>query len=181
MTMMDSYRDDGPLAAALPRSQLPVPGVALTVVAAMVPLAAFVLPIGNAAILVGGLAALLGRSGEPHERLDWAEPGLLRAFEYGAILLLVGNHPVAYSLLAVLAFHHYDVVYRLRGGGPTPPPWLGLAAGGWELRTLVVTAGALAGRPTAVALGMTLVLGSLLVGESITAWRRQLSPGPTPT
>ena len=53
--------------------------------------------------------------------------------------------PLCFALLAVLAFHHYDTVYRLRHQRLAPPAWLRAAGGGWEGRVLVACVLALAG------------------------------------
>ena len=66
-------------------------------------------------------AALFGAagSGSWDGRLDWTLPSLARAAEYALVLGVVagldtGAAPAAFALLAVVAYHHYDVVYRLR-------------------------------------------------------------------
>lgn len=99
------------------------------------------------AVLTGTAA---GRRSD--HRWSWLAPPLLRAVEHGAVLwagVVVENAgPAAYAALAALALRHYDLVYRGRSGshGPagleTVASWL---VGGWQLRTVVVTAAALAG------------------------------------
>ena len=132
--------------------------------------------------LAAAAAAMLGRAadGRPHPvgRLAWLLPPLLRLGEYGLVLALAARSepaalPLLYALLAVLAFHHYDLVYRLRGHGPTPPVWLSWLGGGWDGRSLVLLAAAAGGRlPEAAAL-LAVWCAALFVGESVTAWRRQ--------
>jgi hypothetical protein len=78
--------------------------------------------------------------------LDWLVPPLFRAAEYGTVLILAarsqvnGALPAAFGLVAAVAYHHYDTVYRIRGGTGAPPHWLVRAIGGHEGRILVVTA-----------------------------------------
>ncbi|MBO3681097.1 DUF5941 domain-containing protein [Streptomyces sp. NEAU-YJ-81] len=80
--------------------------------------------------------------------LDWLVPPLFRAAEYGTILVLAayaevnGALPAAFGLVAAVAYHHYDTVYRIRGGTGAPPRRLVRAIGGHEGRTVVVTAAA---------------------------------------
>ncbi|MGA6152674.1 DUF5941 domain-containing protein [Stenotrophomonas sp. NPDC087984] len=80
--------------------------------------------------------------------LDWLVPPLFRAAEYGTILILAayaevnGALPAAFGLVAAVAYHHYDTVYRIRGGTGAPPRRLVRAIGGHEGRTVVVTAAA---------------------------------------
>ena len=53
---------------------------------------------------------------------------------------LFGLDPAAYALLCASAFHHYDVVYRLRQRGEEPPAWLTAVGLGWDGRLLAVAA-----------------------------------------
>ncbi|UXY24745.1 CDP-alcohol phosphatidyltransferase family protein [Streptomyces cynarae] len=77
--------------------------------------------------------------------LDWLVPPLFRAAEYGTVLVLAaksgvnGVLPAAFGLVAAVAYHHYDTVYRIRGDAGAPPHWLVRAIGGHEGRTLLVT------------------------------------------
>ncbi|MDT9694897.1 DUF5941 domain-containing protein [Streptomyces sp. P17] len=77
--------------------------------------------------------------------LDWLVPPFFRAAEYGTVLALGvkagvnGALPAAFGLVAAVAYHHYDTVYRIRGNAGAPPHWLVRAIGGHEGRTLVVT------------------------------------------
>ncbi|MEU7566433.1 DUF5941 domain-containing protein [Streptomyces fradiae] len=76
--------------------------------------------------------------------LDWLVPPVLRAAEYGTVLALAaradapGALPAAFGLVAAVAYHHYDTVYRIRGDAGAPPAWLVRALGGQEGRTLLV-------------------------------------------
>ncbi|MCX4820691.1 CDP-alcohol phosphatidyltransferase family protein [Streptomyces sp. NBC_01142] len=76
--------------------------------------------------------------------LDWLVPPVFRAAEYGTVLVLAahaevnGALPAAFGLVAAVAYHHYDTVYRIRGGTGAPPRWLVRAIGGHEGRILAV-------------------------------------------
>ncbi|MGY0057128.1 DUF5941 domain-containing protein [Streptomyces sp. LZ34] len=80
--------------------------------------------------------------------LDWLVPPVFRAAEYGTILVLAadsgvnGALPAAFGLVSAVAYHHYDTVYRIRGGTGAPPHRLVRAIGGHEGRTLAVTVAA---------------------------------------
>ncbi|MGW5216012.1 DUF5941 domain-containing protein [Streptomyces sp. NPDC004051] len=111
--------------------------------------------------------------------LDWLVPPFFRAAEYGTVLALAANAdvngalPAAYGLVAAVAYHHYDTVYRIRGDAGAPPPWLVRAVGGHEGRTLAVAALAalLTASQFTVALTVLAVAVALLVlVESIRFW-----------
>lgn len=93
-------------------------------------------------VLTSGLAVARPLGGA----LDWLVPPVFRAAEYGTFLVLAarsevnGALPAAFGLVAAVAYHHYDTVYRIRGGTGAPPRWLVRTIGGHEGRTLVVTA-----------------------------------------
>ncbi|WP_405683030.1 DUF5941 domain-containing protein [Streptomyces sp. NBC_00057] len=76
--------------------------------------------------------------------LDWLVPPIFRAAEYCTVLVLAarsdvpGALPAAFGLVSAVAYHHYDTVYRIRGGTGAPPQWLVRTIGGHEGRTLVV-------------------------------------------
>ncbi len=111
--------------------------------------------------------------------LDWLVPPFFRAAEYGTVLLLAakadvnGALPAAFGLVAAVAYHHYDTVYRIRGDAGAPPQWLVRAIGGHEGRTLLVTvlAALLAAADFKVALTALAVAVALVVlTESICFW-----------
>jgi hypothetical protein len=186
-SVLELYRDDGPLARALGGAlgaRAALPPLAL-VAAGAAPLLALLalggddvaLPAVAAAVAWLVLAGALSQ-GRPHDdRFAWGVPVLLRLVEYAGLLwfaALAGASavPAAFALLTALAFRHYDVVYRLRYQGVAPPRWLEVAAGGWDGRLLLgfglLAAGALpAGLFVAAAL-----LAVVLVGESIVGWMR---------
>lgn len=112
--------------------------------------------------------------------LDWLVPPVFRAAEYCTILALAarsdidGALPAAFGLVSAVAYHHYDTVYRIRGGTGAPPQWLVRTIGGHEGRTLVVAvlAAVLTGASGfAVALTALAVAVALVVlVESIRFW-----------
>ncbi|MFD8815782.1 DUF5941 domain-containing protein [Streptomyces sp. NPDC059627] len=111
--------------------------------------------------------------------LDWLVPPLFRAAEYGTVLILAskagvnGALPAAFGLVAAVAYHHYDTVYRIRGDAGAPPAWLVRAVGGQEGRTLLVTvlAAALTAAQFKVALTvLAVVVAGLVLVESIRFW-----------
>lgn len=112
--------------------------------------------------------------------LDWLVPPFFRAAEYLTVLVLAarsdapGALPAAFGLVAAVAYHHYDTVYRIRGGTGAPPAWLVRTIGGHEGRTLVVAvlaAALTAGDHFTVALTALAVAVALVVlVESIRFW-----------
>ncbi|QTI49013.1 DUF5941 domain-containing protein [Streptomyces nojiriensis] len=93
-------------------------------------------------VMAAGLAVAAPLRGA----LDWLIPPLFRAAEYGTVLALAvkadvpGALPAAFGLIAAVAYHHYDTVYRIRGGTGAPPHWLVRTIGGHEGRVLLITA-----------------------------------------
>ncbi|MET9696411.1 DUF5941 domain-containing protein [Streptomyces sp. NPDC006529] len=113
--------------------------------------------------------------------LDWLVPPLFRFAEYTTVLILAakadvpGALPAAFGLVAAVAYHHYDTVYRIRGGTGAPPRWLVRTTGGHEGRVLLITvlAAVLAERASdfPVALTALAVFVALVVlAESIRFW-----------
>ncbi|WP_330336677.1 DUF5941 domain-containing protein [Streptomyces sp. NBC_00557] len=111
--------------------------------------------------------------------LDWLVPPFFRAAEYGTVLILAskagvnGALPAAFGLVAAVAYHHYDTVYRIRGNAGAPPAWLVRCIGGHEGRTLLVTvlAAVLTAAQFTVALTVLAVAVALVVlAESIRFW-----------
>ncbi|KOT90883.1 transferase [Streptomyces sp. NRRL F-5755] len=111
--------------------------------------------------------------------LDWLVPPLFRAGEYVAILVVAARSgvdqalPAAFGLVAAVAYHHYDTVYRIRVGAGAPPRWLVRATGGHEGRTLVVVLLAALLHSTGFTIALTalaVVLALLVLAESIRFW-----------
>ncbi|MEU0943402.1 DUF5941 domain-containing protein [Streptomyces canus] len=133
-------------------------------------------------VAAAGLYVVLAAEAVDHPlkgALDWLVPPLFRAAEYGTVLILAakadvnGALPAAFGLVAAVAYHHYDTVYRIRGNAGAPPAWLVRAVGGHEGRTLLVTvlAALLTASQFTVALTVLAVAVALLVlVESIRFW-----------
>ncbi|MFB7466517.1 DUF5941 domain-containing protein [Streptomyces sp. NPDC056224] len=128
-------------------------------------------------VMTAGLAVAAPLKGA----LDWLIPPLFRAAEYVTVLVLAakaevpGALPAAFGLIAAVAYHHYDTVYRIRGGTGAPPHWLVRTIGGHEGRVLLITvlAAVLASRESdfPVALTALAVFVALVVlMESIRFW-----------
>jgi Family of unknown function (DUF5941) len=186
-TTLELYRDDGPLAQALGNAlgrYVPLPPIALVVAGALPMFAALAIDGARASdglaglcigwlILIGGIS-----SGRPNaDRLRWAVAPVLRVAEYGAVLwlgaLAGGSAPAsAFALLCVIAFRHYELVYRLRYHGVPPPPWVGNAGGGWDLRLLLGFLLMAASLLPAGFYAMAGLLAVLFVGESVAYWTR---------
>ncbi|MEJ8661186.1 DUF5941 domain-containing protein [Streptomyces sp. MS1.AVA.4] len=183
--------DSGPLAESVARaakglaSRLPAMApLAIAVLgAAAVTATAWLTPYGSpwpvvAAVgyaLTSGIAVARPLKGA----LDWLVPPVFRAAEYGTILLLAakadvnGALPAAFGLVAAVAYHHYDTVYRIRGGTGAPPHWLVRAVGGHEGRTLAVALLAtLLGAPqfTIALTVLAVAVAVVVVAESIRFW-----------
>ncbi|MFC8568363.1 DUF5941 domain-containing protein [Streptomyces sp. NPDC057245] len=149
--------DSGPLAEAAAQRlgttarRLPglaAPGLALLGGGAVVAAAAltdFGSPWPVAGALVYAAVSALAVARPLTGALDWLVPPFFRAAEYGTVLALAatsdvnGALPAAFGLVAAVAYHHYDTVYRIRGGAGAPPRWLVRTVGGHEGRTLVIT------------------------------------------
>jgi hypothetical protein len=108
-------------------------------------------------------------------RFDWLTPPLIRATEFVAILAIgiPAGVPkwLLYLMIYVIGYHTYDTVYRTRQS-VWPPAWLFKAGLGWEVRLLLIGAGAALGQPIAVSAALTAYLTVLFAVESITSWVR---------
>ncbi|MBZ6204418.1 CDP-alcohol phosphatidyltransferase family protein [Streptomyces olivaceus] len=183
--------DSGPLAEAAARRlgttarrlpALAAPGLALLgggAVVAAAALTGFGGPWPVAGALVYAAASALAVARPLTGALDWLVPPFFRAAEYGTVLALAaksdvnGALPAAFGLVAAVAYHHYDTVYRIRGGAGAPPRWLVRTVGGHEGRTLVITVLAvlLTASQFKVALTACAVAVALVVlAESIRFW-----------
>src|SRR5687767_14109372 len=147
---MNAWREDGPLARGV-AAVWPwrgVPGLLLTVVAAVALAGAVAMQPPVTVLTAGALAvfvALAAAEGAPHGRFAWAVVPPLRVAEYGYIIVLglaSDAVPAAYALLAMTAFHQDDIVYRLRYHGVGPSRTAGRIALGWDGRMIVVTVAA---------------------------------------
>ncbi|MFJ8845715.1 DUF5941 domain-containing protein [Streptomyces cyaneofuscatus] len=187
--------DSGPLAQAVaslvhgPKRALTAPAAALIGTLVMVGAALF-LPYGSWLTVVAA-AVYVVLSGfavaRPLRRaLDWLVPPLFRAAEYVTILVLAARSdaphavPAAFGLVSAVAYHHYDTVYRIRGGTGAPPQWLVRTIGGHEGRTALVAVLAAVLTHTS---GFTTALTALAVAvalvvlvESIRFWVSSSAP-----
>ncbi|MEU0404731.1 DUF5941 domain-containing protein [Streptomyces sp. NPDC006197] len=185
--------DSGPIAELVARAGrrpgvrpfFRAPSVIALIGAALMLVFAWLDPFGSpftvmAAVLYAGFAG--GAVARPLKgALDWLVPPVFRAAEYGTVLVLAakshGDHalPAAFGLVAAVAYHHYDTVYRIRGGTGAPPAWLVRVTGGHEGRTLLVTvlAALLADRGDDFTLALTalaVAVALVVLVESIRFW-----------
>ncbi|MER7695912.1 MULTISPECIES: DUF5941 domain-containing protein [unclassified Streptomyces] len=187
--------DSGPLAQGVAaiapglRGAYTAPAVALLGTLVMVGGALFLpyggrLAVAAAAVyvLLSGLAVARPLKGA----LDWLVPPFFRAAEYVTILVLAARSdvphavPAAFGLVSAVAYHHYDTVYRIRGGTGAPPQWLVRTIGGHEGRTALVAVLAAVLTHTS---GFTTALTALAVAvalvvlvESIRFWVSSSAP-----
>ena len=186
-SVLENYRDDGPLATALGRALgrgVKLPAIALLLVAGLPLLVAIVLTGDGASkglvagviawvVLVGGIA-----SARPlDDRLLWTAPPALRALEYAGVLWIAAvagaaSLPAAFALLCAITYHHYESVYGLRHRGVTPPAWVNAVALGWDGRLLLGVVLLLAGGLPAGFYFAAGLLAVLFVGETVAEWRR---------
>ncbi|MEU1195189.1 DUF5941 domain-containing protein [Streptomyces sp. NPDC005813] len=179
--------DSGPLAEALNRLSRGAvrrgPAAVAFAAGALVVLGAALAPYGSWWPVLGAVIYVLlspvALARPLKGALDWLVPPFYRAAEYLTVLVLAakadvnGALPAAFGLVAAVAYHHYDTVYRIRGNAGAPPHWLVRAIGGHEGRTLLVTvlAALLATTQFKIALTALAVAVALLVlVESIRFW-----------
>ncbi|MFF9898175.1 DUF5941 domain-containing protein [Streptomyces longispororuber] len=125
-------------------------------------------------VITSGLAVARPLKGP----LDWLVPPFFRAAEYATVLVLAakaevnGALPAAFGLVAAVAYHHYDTVYRIRGV-VAPPRWLVRVIGGHEGRTLAVTVAAALLTTTDFTVALTalaVAVALVVLVESIHFW-----------
>jgi hypothetical protein len=177
-----AYRDDGWISHLLGRPAHGVlPPLAPALVAAGITVVSIVADIAGQGgpVLFAPVVALLmtgPTSSHPHDgRLDWLVPPIIRAIEYGYLAALGFargvSDPLIYLLIAVLAYHHYDIVYRTRQR-LWPPRWVFRAGLGWDGRMLIAAVSAFAGITSFAYAALAAYLGVLFGVESISAWAR---------
>jgi hypothetical protein len=182
MSDIELYRDDGVFAHTLGRIKLPIPPL-LLILAGGIPLGVAIAVTGDDAsdglvfaavvwfIVWAGLSA-----GTPHtDRIRWSVPPALRVAEYSTVVWIAANAgdsslPAAFAFLAVLAYRHYDLVYRLRHQGVAPPAWLGF--GGWDGRLFLIVLFLLADWLPAALFVAAAVMAVVFVSESAASWVR---------
>lgn len=112
--------------------------------------------------LLGGLIPSATRRRWWAGRAAWCVPALLRLVELGVVAIVVlAWHPtvivIGFWWMTIVAFHHYDTLYRAMQDS-APPRWLVWLGLGWEGRTVLVLVLAMLGAAT---------LGS---GLTVAAW-----------
>ncbi|MFE0700806.1 DUF5941 domain-containing protein [Streptomyces sp. NPDC058872] len=183
--------DSGPLAelqARMPWGRTGAIGAPVLIAAlgaVLMVTAALVLPFGDVRLVpvtvLYAMAAGLAVARPLKGALDWLVPPFFRAAEYTTVLVLAARSdspqalPAAFGLVAAVAYHHYDTVYRIRGGTGAPPAWLVRVTGGHEGRTLLVAvlAALLAGRGDDFTLALTVLavaVALVVLVESIRFW-----------
>jgi hypothetical protein len=116
---------------------------------------------GDSGPILGLLASLVPaptREAWWSHRAAWAVPAVLRLVELAVVAVVaLAWHPsvvvVAFWWMTVVAFHHYDTLYRAMQDS-APPRWLLWLGLGWEGRTILVIALGVAGG-TILANGLT--------------------------
>ncbi len=140
------------------------------------PLAA-VAAVAVAAFLIGPGCVTAARS-----RLGWQLPGWIVAAEGALVLAVTAGLPlsqqwVGYAWFGAIAWHHYDVTYRVRETGRGPAGWVARVTLGVEGRMLLVVLWWALGWDPAILFGFAtplLLLGWF--GESRYSWRSMVGP-----
>ena len=173
-----AYRDDGPLSRGmgmLVAGQLPplppvIAGAFVTGVLLLIGVAGS----DGLAVFAPAVTLLLTGPGSshPHDgRIDWLVPPILRVIEYTFIAACGFAHDVPpvliFLLLGAMAFHHYDLVYRLRQR-VYPPAWLATFGLGWDGRMIIIALFAVAGFVTGGFVLLAVYLWALFGWESLT-------------
>ncbi len=187
MNQLAAYRDDGPLARAIARSarRRGVLPPAVWQLLGAVPLV-ILIAVKGGDVSNSGIAGAIGifiglaghASGEPHtDRLRWAAPPILRAVEYTTILWIgaaagASSQPAAFALICALAFRHYDLVYRFRHQGLSPPAWIALFGLGWDGRLILGWVLLALGALPAGFYVLAILFGVVFAGESVASWLR---------
>lgn len=178
-----AYRDDGPLATAVRRTgTVGVGSLALTVLGVAAAAAGLLIdgaPTTGLASYTGIVLfvtlATVGAAGRCNPRVQWLVPPLLRLGEYMTIAVLAWHvdattTAAAFVLLGVIAFHHYDIVYRLRHQHATPSHLVSQLCWGWDGRTVLVAAAAATGVLQPMLIILAAWCGALYVSESLHSW-----------
>ena len=185
-SVLEFYRDDGPIAAAVgvaAGDRLRVPAIALLVFAWLPGLVAIAVEGDGAsksvvaaaivwAVLFGGLAS----SRPLVDRMRWMVPSALRVLEYVGLLWIASvagasSLPAVFALLCAITYHHYDVVYGLRHRGVPLPRLVQAAGGGWDGRLLLALVLLLVGGLPGGFCVMAAAVAALFIGITISQWR----------
>ena len=130
-----------------------------------------------ALVAVGVLLVGAGCRPPLQDRLGWQAPSLLWGAEAALVLALVNPLPESaqwcgYAYLAAVAWHRYDVVYRLRDTGTASAPWVTVATLGVDGRWLLLAVTAALGGPVRGLLAWgALLLICVYAAESAAGWR----------
>jgi hypothetical protein len=181
MNDIELYRDDGRFIPTF-GVRIPVPPLLLILVGA-IPVAVAIAVTGDDAskgVIVAAVAWFivwgnLSRTAPHTDPVRWAVPPALRVVEYSTVIWIAANAgdsslPAAFAYLCVLAFRHYDLVYRLRHQGVAPPDWIGF--GGWDGRLFAVLVMYGVDLLPAGLFVVAGVLAVVLVTESAMSWIR---------
>lgn len=182
MSALESYLDRGPLGSAIgQRLGGRLPGILAVLLVATAPAAGIVDE--SWALIAAAVLFFLGVVLVSPDRgsLGWLVPPLLRAAEYGTVLTVLASGsegaPWGYAYLGALAYHHYDIVYRLRNLGDAPPVWVQTALLGAEFRTPIVLIAVVAGASMDWVFAIaTAIVAIPAVTESVAAWSRADAP-----
>jgi hypothetical protein len=171
------YRDDGPVSLMLGRLAgghvPPLHGLVVALGVSAVLLATGVAEQRTLALFAPVMALLLTgpAAGHSHNgRIDWLVPPGIRAIEYGYLAALGFAQnvtaPLVFVLIAVLAYHHYDIVRRTRQGW-RPTDRLVRPGLGWDGRMLLVAFAGLTGLLPFAYVTLAVYLGVMFVSASV--------------
>jgi phosphatidylglycerophosphate synthase len=197
---LDEQLDLGPLAMlvgrAVGRTSRPpfLAGLAGALVLVLTSLPLWTGHVGLALVVAVVGSALVAAGWQPpvHDRLGWQAPAALWVAEALAVGVLV-HHTLgvqtaaAFAYVAAIAYHRYDVVYRLRDTGTPPAAWLARAGLGTDGRlvALLLLATFAPSAVVPVLWVAAVLLAALYLAESATGWRRWIAaqgePLPTGT
>lgn len=183
---LDHQVDLGPLARAAGRVRgLPFPAAIVGVLVVVV--VAVASAVGGGVtwltvllVLVGCLLVGAGCRPPLQHPLGWQASALLWGAEAVLVLSLVADLPkssqwCAYAYLASVAWHRYDVVYRLRDTAQAAASWVTTATLGVDGRMVALVVLVALGVPTQPVLGWAALLLILVyAAESARAWRTWL-------
>lgn len=189
---LDEQLDLGPMAVGVSRV-LRAPFLAGLLGAAMlfvaVPWLVWSGHLGTAlatAVLGFGVVAAAWRP-PVHHRVAWQVPAALWVAEALTVGVLVHHtlgswSAAAFAYVAAVAYHRYDVVYRLRDTGTAPATWVAVAGLGTDGRVLgLLLVAALAPAAVVPVLWVAAVLlAAVYLTESFLGWREWIAAQPDP-
>jgi phosphatidylglycerophosphate synthase len=179
---LDHQVDLGPLARTGSRlARLPVPAAFLGVAVVLASAVAAARG-GGAWLVVAGVVAgvlVIGAALRPpvRHRLAWQLPAVLWVTEAAVAVGVAWQLPesrrwVVFAYLAAVAWHRYDVVYRLRDTGEPSRPWVTAVTLGVDGRVVALVVVWALGWPVASVLSWgALVLIVVYAVESAMGWR----------